>query len=130
MIDISAPTFRTVLRIAALAISVFSTVQFHSCKDLGVVDALTVPLKNADLYEYATVGGDEDGARITRQAVHYEVSEIRRDKATNFIAVYMYRPKAGYVGTDYVEIEIRSGSDGTSPPSSVKIVGITFVISN
>jgi len=44
--------------------------------------------------------------------------------------VYIYQPKTGYIGTDYAEIEIQSGSDGASPPTNIRTVAFRFVITN
>jgi hypothetical protein len=76
------------------------------------------------------VSGDEDGARISTQAKHYSISEIRRDAETNWVAVYVYQPAAGFVGSDYVEIEILTGSDGVSPPTNIERVAFRLVIRN
>jgi hypothetical protein len=42
--------------------------------------------------------------------------------------VYVYRPASGFVGSDYAELEISTGSDGASPPTSVKKVALRFAI--
>lgn len=74
-------------------------------------------LTNSEEYEYRTgMGGDEQGARISRGPAHAVKSEIVRDLSTNFEPVYRYQPEPGYVGTDQVEItlvdiEIGSGPD-------------------
>jgi len=119
---------------SVLAVSVAAVLFPCSCKDLGEGAAptprqvITVALRNTDTYQYPTVGGDEEGALITRQARHYRVSEIRRDASTGFVCVYVYQPLAGYTGNDYAEIEIRAGSDGASPPGSITRVGFQFII--
>jgi hypothetical protein len=125
----------TVHEICILALLILVLFQFPGCKqqsvnEQSVADGSTVPLKNTETYEYPTVGGDEDGARITKQASHYEVSEIRRNASTKYVAVYTYQPKTGYVGLDYVEIEIYTGSNGANPPSNIRTVKFNFVINN
>jgi len=90
---------------------------------------MTVQLKSTDTYKYETVSGDEEGARIAKQAEHFSVSEIRRGAETNWIAVYYYQPQPGYTGPDYVELEILTGSDGASAPTNIEVIGIRFVIS-
>jgi hypothetical protein len=98
------------------------------CSDQGVPVTTTVTLKDTETYQYPTVGGDEESARIVTQAQHYRISEIRRDAQTNWVAVYVYQPALGYTGSDYVELEIETGSDGASPPSHSKRIGLVFQI--
>lgn len=93
------------------------------------VSAITVPLNKAETYEYRTgIGGDEEGASIILQAKHFEISDIIRNGDTQFEAVYRYRPEPSFSGTDYVEIQLSTGSDGASSPTNVKIVKIKFLI--
>ena len=98
-----------------------------SCGKSSPVDVLNVSLSNIDTFEYPTVGGDEDGARVATQPRHAEVSEIRRDAETNWVATYVYRPVAGYVGSDFAELEILTNSDGVSPPD-VRRLRIQFSV--
>lgn len=63
---------------------------------------LTVELSKNQTYEYKSVSGDEESARIKTQAKHFEISEIVRNSNTNFIAVYSYKPLSNYVGYDFV----------------------------
>lgn len=114
-------------RLVAFALFLPVVAHIQGCKDSNPVEAVSVSLKNTETYQYPTVGGDEEGARISTQAKHYSISEIRRSAETNWIAVYVYRPTAGFVGSDYAEIEILTGSDGASP-SSIKTVVFRFVI--
>jgi hypothetical protein len=102
----------------------------QGCRKSNPVETVSVSLKNTETFQYPTVGGDEDGARISTQANHYSISEIRRNAETNWVAVYVYRPAAGFVGPDYAEVEILSGSDGASSPTSVKRVAFRFVVHN
>jgi len=99
-----------------------------SCQGSSSVETVNVSMKSSELYSYATVGGDEDGARIATQAKHFNVSEIRRGAETGYVATFVYQPAAGFVGTDYAEIEILTGSDGASPPSNVRKVAFRFTI--
>ena len=90
---------------------------------------IAVSLKNSDTYEYRTgIGGDEEGASIILQAEHFEISDIVRNAETKWEAVYIYRPKPLFIGTDYVEIQLSTGSDGASPPTNVEIVKIRFKV--
>ena len=103
-------------------------VYVQGCRKSNPVETVTVSLKNTETFQYPTVGGDEDGARISTQATHYRVSEMRRNAETNWVAVYVYRPAAGFVGSDYAEVEIFSGSDGASAPTSIRRVAFRFVV--
>jgi hypothetical protein len=98
------------------------------CKEKVDVEYLSVSIRNTDRYQHPTVGGDEEGARISMQARHYSVSEMRRDSETNWVATYVYQPSAGYTGTDDVELEILTGSDGATAPQITKKVRLHFLI--
>ena len=88
-------------------------------------DTIQVTIKNTDTYSYSTgKGGEEEGAQIKRQANNFEISEIRRDQSTNFVAVYYYKPKPNFTGKDYIEIETYQGSDGASPSTYINTVKI------
>ncbi len=107
-------------------------VLFHAqaCKDPSAVETIKVSLTNSQPYQYPTVSGDEDGAMISIQPKHFIISEIRRNAETNWVATFVYQPTAGFVGSDYAEIEIVTGSDGASPPRNVKRVVFHFDIHN
>ena len=85
-----------------------------------------VTISNTKDYEY-DIGslGDEEGAGIQIQAKHSEISEYKRD-FSNGENIYRYKPTSGYVGRDYVEIRINSGSNGASPSTEITIIEITF----
>jgi hypothetical protein len=93
-----------------------------SCGEANTVETVRVSLVNSQSYEYPTVGGDEEGARISVEPQHASVSEIRRDAGTNWVATFVYQPTAGYVGVDRAEIEIFYGSDGASPGNVKRVV--------
>lgn len=115
---------RTFLFAACLSLAVSAT----ACKEKAGVETLSVSILNTDRYRHPTDGGDEEGARISMQASHYSVSEMRRDSETNWVATYVYQPTAGYTGTDDVELEILAGSDGATAPRIVRKVRIHFLI--
>lgn len=116
-------------RLVAFALVLPTVVHVQACNDSNPEETFDVSLKNTETYSYPTVvGGDEEGARISTQAKHYSISEIRRNAETNWVAVYVYRPAAGFVGSDYAELELRTGSDGASAPTSIKAVAFRFVI--
>jgi hypothetical protein len=88
-------------------------------------ETIQVTIKNSDTYYYSTgIGGDEDGAKIIKQANNYEISELRRNQTTNWVVFYDYKPKSNFTGKDYVEIETYEGSNGASPPTTIKTVKI------
>ncbi len=117
----------TRVTLVALVPVVFYT---QACKDASSVETVMVSLTNSQAYQYPTVGGDEEGARISVQPSHAMTSEIRRNAETNWVATFVYQPTAGFVGSDYAEIEIVTGSDGASPPRNVKRVVFHFDIHN
>lgn len=87
-----------------------------------------VTLRNDETYALdLNISGDEEGAVITQQALHYEVSELVRDSTTGWSIVYRYIPEQGYTGIDYVEIETCTGGEGVSC-SEIAIVSIRFSI--
>lgn len=100
------------------------------CHERDIVQIVDVSLSNTELYQFPTVGGDEEGARISTQAKHHSVSEIRRSAATDFVATYVYQAAQGFVGSDDAEIEVLTGSDGASPPKNIKRIAFRFVIHN
>ncbi len=92
--------------------------------------SFNVDLKVNELYEYDTkISGDEEGAIISTQASHFEVSEILRDRSTNYSCVYKYKPVLDYIGADQVEIKLSTGSDGASPSTHFEHIKINFNIS-
>lgn len=93
------------------------------------LEVRTVSLRNSDVFQYPTVAGDEEGARVSAQARHYTVSEIRRNAETNWVATYVYQPLSGFVGSDEAEIEILTGSDGASSPRTTTKIVFHFLIS-
>ena len=90
-------------------------------------EIISVFLKNNEVYQYKTgIGGDEEGASIIHQANHFEISDIVRNADSMWEAVYIYKPKSGFVGIDYVELKLSSGSDGASRPTDTVIIKIKF----
>jgi len=120
----SLPTRKLAVFPCLLAI----VVHLQGCRGSNPVETINVSLKNTEVFQYPTVGGDEDGARISIQAKHYRTSEIRRNAETNWVAVYVYQPAVGFVGSDDVDIEVLAGSDGASLPSNAKKVVFHFDI--
>jgi hypothetical protein len=98
------------------------------CSHSPESETIDVSLSVGERFEHPTVGGDEEGARIVRQAEHSAVSEIRRNAETNWVAIYSYQPAAGYVGSDRAEIEVTAGSDGASAPTRITRIVFRFTI--
>ena len=83
-------------------------------KQVTDLNAIEVRITNTETYEYHTgMGGDEQGASITRQAQHYSISEIVRDASTNYEPVYRYKSEPGYVGIEEVILTLSDHSLGT-----------------
>ena len=99
-----------------------------ACDEDPSYNEINVEISNSELYQYPTVGGDEDGASIKTQAKHFDVSEIRRNAETDYVATYTYKSQPDFIGNDFVEIEILTGSDGASPPTNSEIIKINFTI--
>lgn len=88
-----------------------------------------VSIKNTDTYLYDLGSfGDEESASIQKQAKHFEISELNREAYTGKI-IYTYKPKAGFTGTDYVEILTGRGSDGASANNILYLIRINIKIS-
>jgi hypothetical protein len=98
------------------------------CKDEDAVQIVQVNLRNTELYQFPTVGGDEEGARISAQAKHFSISEIRRNAETNWVATFAYQPAAGFVGSDNAEIEVLTNSTGTVASARVKTIIFRFTV--
>ena len=97
------------------------------------VRTVQVTLKSSDEYEFSTgMGGDEQGARVSKEPAHAVKSEMVRDLSTNFEPVYRYKAKPGYVGTDRIEImlvdiEIGSGPDDTKTTETRVVIELEIV---
>ena len=51
--------------LVAFALCAPVIVQVQGCKESNPLETVSVSLKNTDVYQYPTVGGDEDGVRIS-----------------------------------------------------------------
>ena len=88
-----------------------------------------VTIIGSEVFEYPTgISGDEESAQITKQPDHHEISEIVRDSTTDWVAVYRYKTESGFRGTDWVEIKLSTGSNGTSPNTHFEIITIEFTV--
>jgi hypothetical protein len=88
-----------------------------------------VSIKSNQTYQYDLGSfGDEEGASISRQASHFQVSKTER---VNYVKIiYTFTPTQNYVGTDEVELKAERGSDGASPNKDITIFVIKFKITN
>ncbi len=114
-----------------LIILIMAVLAITGCEDNSATDdgSLRFVISNSEIFEYRTgITGDEDGATIYQQAEHFAISEIRRNADTGYEAVYFYQSEADFVGNDYVELELSTGSDGASPPTDVETVAIELII--
>jgi len=118
------------IRAAFFACLLFSNCDKTEDKLLNETHSVVqVDLQVNEQYQYDTrISGDEEGADISTQASHFEISEIIRNESTNFSAVYKYKPELDYTGMDEVEIMLSTGSDGASPSTSFEFIKITFNI--
>ena len=88
-----------------------------------------VSIKDSETYEYRTgISGDEEGVSIKVQAKHYVISDVFRNAETNWEAVYVYKAKPFFNGSDYVELELSTGSDGASPSTKFEIIKIKIQV--
>jgi hypothetical protein len=103
-----------------------------SCKrdDSAVPErVIRITVKNTEAGSLDLGGfGDEEGAKITRQASHFEISQIVR--ITNGGVEYQYKPKAQFRGTDSTVIEVYRGSDGVTPSKLSEVVKVIFTVTD
>lgn len=86
-------------------------------------------INNSELFAYQTgISGDEELATITKQPEHSETSKIVRDSTTNWEAVYKYKPKSGFQGTDHVELKLGTGSDGANQNTDIRFIKIEITV--
>lgn len=93
-------------------------------------EVITVTLAKNQLYEYDLGSfGDEEGASISTQALHYKVSMIVSDTiAYTGKLKYTYIPAVDYTGNDEVTLKSFRGSDGSgSGPGSKNKEYITVI---
>src|SRR5690606_35623360 len=91
---------------------IFLIYSIASCSsdDVNVITE-NVSITNNETYVYDLGNfGDEDGVVISKQAEHYQISELIRNETI----VYTYKPANGFSGFDNVKFEIITGSDGSS----------------
>lgn len=65
--------------------------------------------------------GDEEGAVIQKQPLHFQESFIDREPEK---ASYTYIPQKDYIGKDEAEILIKRGSDGAGPSTDFTVIRI------
>jgi hypothetical protein len=95
-----------------------------------IIDEVNITISNSGIFHYDFgICGDEEGAIISSQGSHYETSAIVRDSTTSFCAVFEYKPAAGYTGTDKVEVETNTGSNGADN-GQTKTIQFNFTITD
>jgi hypothetical protein len=119
-----SPRARSIVATLAL----FAACVVTGCNPAADDEIISVELSGAENYQLDIPVGDEDGARITEQAQHFAVSEIRRDANTHWAARYVYEPAEDFVGQDRVELEVLTGSDGASAPTRRQRIIIRFTV--
>jgi hypothetical protein len=88
-----------------------------------------VSINGSEIYQYQTgISGDEEVATIVQQSKNYETSTIVRDATTDWEAVYHYKPKSGFQGTDYVEVKLVTGSDGSTSDRNIKLINLEITV--
>lgn len=123
----SIVAFLSVIGYSRLRFALFGALGFAlGCAQEPGIQKIDVSLNPGQVFQYPTVGGAEEGARIAVQAQHFSLSEIRRNPDTRWVAVYVYQPADGFQGADYSEIEVLTGSDGASAPTRVTKIAFHF----
>jgi hypothetical protein len=96
----------------------------------GEIIKTTASISTSETYTYNLGSfGDEEGASIEKQAENFEISKLERTFPSGEI-IYTYKPKSGFVGTDYVELKISRGSNGASPNTNISILKITIKVAS
>ena len=119
-----------VIKVVTLDIFMSSPLKAGICKIQGASNETNVTLKNTESYNRAFVLGDKEGASIPIQAQHYETSELVRDESTNMNVEYRYKPTSGFVGNDYVILEIHYNKTGENSSAYTETERINFTITN
>lgn len=92
------------------------------------IKTINASINSNQTYQYDLGSfGDEEGASITRQASHFQVSKTERIIESGK-TIYTYVPTLNYVGTDQVEIKTERGSDGASPSTNITTIIIKFTV--
>lgn len=119
-----------VTKIVTLDISMSNPLKARICKIQGASNETNITLKNTKNYSRTFVLGDEEVASIPVQAQHYEISELVRDESTNMNVEYRYKPTSGFVGNDYVILEIYYNKTGENSSAYTETERINFTITN
>ncbi|MDR2010628.1 MAG: hypothetical protein LBQ22_09120 [Bacteroidales bacterium] len=119
-----------VIKVVTLDISMSNPLKAEICKIQGASNETNVTLKNTESYSRTFVLGDEEGASITVQTQHYEESELVRDESTNMNVEYRYKPTTGFVGNDYVILEVYYNKTGENSSAYTETEKINFTITN
>lgn len=119
-----------------LAILLLILTSTQSCKkDISNV-TIYATINVNETYQYDLGNfGDEEGATISSQAIHFQISKIEIDTNSYSKYYYTYIPAQNYIGADEVEITSARGSDGSGSGFSsrnrdILVTLIKFTISN
>lgn len=121
---------RTIVKSTLILAIAFFFWQCNKTEEPILKESDVITIKNTNEYVHDfNISGDEEGAIIKVQALHFEVSEITRNAITNWSVVYTYKPTPGYVGKDSVEIETCTGGGGIYC-TEIEIVKLNFQITD
>jgi len=98
-------------------------------KSTTLVFTPTVGISNSQDLSYGFgVFGDPELTRIVYQAEDAEISTLLEHPQTGEI-YYFYKPKPGFIGRDFVQIQTETGPLGSSESKPVIIAKITIEVS-
>lgn len=98
-------------------------------KSTTLVFTPTASISNSQDLRYGLGAfGDPELTRIVYQAENAEFSELVEHPETGEI-FYYYKPKSGFIGRDYVQIQTESGPLGSPESTPVIIAKITIEVS-
>lgn len=95
-------------------------------KDIDVVDVELSPGQEF-IFKLASLG-DEEQAVIKEGSLHALVSELFYEFDGAVFVKYRYQPEKDFIGKDTVVLEVRRGSDGSSPNTDIYYTVLRFNI--
>ncbi len=111
--------------IPILTLAVFTT----GC-DKNKIEEINVNVTNSQTYHYDFgICGDEEGVSIVTPPAHAETCSILRDSTTQFCCQLEYKASAGYTGSDFVEVQTNTGSNGASE-GELNTIRFNFTVTN
>lgn len=98
-------------------------------KSTALVFTPSVSISNSETLRYSLGQfGDPELTTILYQAKNAEISELRTHPETGEI-YYFYKPEAGFIGHDHVQLRTESGPLGSPESTTVMQANITIEIS-